>query len=365
MAEEGPVWAVGCMSGTSLDGVDAAEVLTDGLAVFEFGRTAYRPYSDTEREAIRRALGAWQGDCRVAEAEKAVLAAHLDILREFRREALVGFHGQTLAHDPNSGRTHQAGSGSDLAKACGRAVVWDFRSEDMRNGGQGAPLAPFFHHALARSAGAGGTVAFLNIGGVSNVTWIDADIERPEFPGALLAFDTGPGNSVLNDLVKENTGIEFDEGGSLAAGGTVSREIVTRFLECGYFSRTPPKSLDRDDFKFLVDEVSHLGVEDGCATLAECVCQGVAAGFRHFPRRPEAVAVCGGGRKNAALMKGLSEALGPAVRPVESFGFDGDMIEAQAFAFLAVRAFRGMPISAPATTGCRQPVVGGKRSAAP
>lgn len=365
MAEEGPVWAVGCMSGTSLDGVDAAEVLTDGLTVFEFGKTAYRPYSNEEREAVRRALGAWQGDVGVAEAEEAVLAAHLDILREFRRDALVGFHGQTLAHDSGNGRTHQAGSGSELAKACGRAVVWDFRSEDMRNGGQGAPLAPFFHHALARHAGIGGKAAFLNIGGVSNVTWVDADIEQPESPGALLAFDTGPGNSVLNDLVKEKAGIEFDDGGSLAAGGTVSRETVARFLECDYFLRKPPKSLDRDDFKFLVDEAGRLGLEDGCATLAECVCQGVAAGFRHFPRRPNAVAVCGGGRKNAALMEGLSDALGPEVRPVESFGFDGDMIEAQAFAFLAVRAFRRMPISAPATTGCRQPVVGGRYSAAP
>lgn len=365
MAEAGPVWAVGCMSGTSLDGVDAAEVLTDGLTVFEFGKTAYRPYVDAEREAIRGALGAWQGDGRVAAAEKTVLAAHLDILKEFRREALVGFHGQTLAHDPASGRTHQAGSGSDLARACGRPVVWDFRSADMRNGGQGAPLAPFFHHALTRIAGTGSTAAFLNIGGVSNVTWVDADIERPESPGALLAFDTGPGNSVLNDFVKEKAGIEFDEGGSLAAGGTASKEIVARFLECDYFSRMPPKSLDRDDFKFLVNEVSHLGVQDGCATLAACVCQGVAAGFRNFPRRPESVAVCGGGRKNAALMEGLSDALGSAVRPVESFGLDGDMIEAQAFAFLAVRALRGMPISAPGTTGCRQPVVGGRYSAAP
>lgn len=365
MAEEGPVWAVGCMSGTSLDGVDAAEVLTDGLTVFEFGKTAYRPYRNKEREAIRRALGAWQGDIGVAEAEEAVLAAHLDILREFRREALVGFHGQTLAHDPGSGCTHQAGSGHDLARASGRDVVWDFRSEDMRNGGQGAPMAPFFHHALARAAGFGGAVAFLNIGGVSNVTWVDADIEGPELPGALLAFDTGPGNSVLNDLVKEKAGIEFDDGGSLAVGGTVAREIVARFLECDYFSRKPPKSLDRDDFKFLVDEVGRLGVADGCATLAECVCQGVAAGFLHFSRRPEAVAVCGGGRKNAALMEGLSEALEPTVRPVESFGFDGDMIEAQAFAFLAVRALRRLPISAPSTTGCQQPVGGGRFSRAP
>ena len=298
----------------------------------------------------------------VEEAEAVLINAHAEILEEFRDCALVGFHGHTLAHDPENRRTHQAGSGQKLAEATGKTVVWDFRSEDMREGGEGAPLAPFFHFALARHAGMANPAVFLNIGGVANVTWIDTEKRHPETPGALLAFDVGPGNSVLDDFVRARTGSKFDQGGELASRGKASSEIVAKFLENPFFALPPPKSLDRDEFGYALSLVEDMELTDACATLAECVVQSIGQGRAHFPAEPSCVAVCGGGRMNAALMKGLAKSLDTTIQPAEAYGLDGDMIEAQAFAFLAVRVLLGLPTSSPATTGCRTPVVGGRVS---
>lgn len=354
--------ALGCMSGTSLDGVDAAVVLTDGRRIVEFGETAYRPYTDSERTVLRRALGRWPGDPGVAEAAEVVELAHARLLAAFRGPEVIGFHGQTLAHDPQGRGTHQAGDGSILAEALGLPVVWDFRSADVRLGGQGAPLAPFFHHAYARFTGMTEPAAFLNLGGVGNVTWTDPAIEAPEAPGACLAFDTGPANAPVNDLMRARLGRDQDEGGALAGQGTPDTATVERFLAHPFFLKMPPKSLDRNAFHGLLDMVAGHSDADAAATLTLAAAAAVARGAEHFPRPPARLLVTGGGRHNATLMAMLADLLPMPVAPVESVGLDGDMLEAQAFAYLAVRVLNGLPTSCPTTTGVAASIGGGQIS---
>jgi anhydro-N-acetylmuramic acid kinase len=361
MLDRGPLWALGTMSGTSLDGVDAALLQTDGQVIHAFGRTAYRPYSPTEAATIRAAFGRWPGEAGVAAAASVVEAAHLALMSGFDGADLIGFHGQTLAHEPRGRGTHQAGDGARLAETLGLPVAWDFRTADVAAGGQGAPLAPFFHHACARHVGADAPLAFLNLGGVANVTWVDPAADAPEAPGALLAFDTGPANAPLNDLMLARRGTARDEGGALAASGRVNATIVGTFLDDPYVAARPPKSLDRH-FPDLLDAVADLSDADAAATVIAAAAACVARAFDHFPAAPARVLVTGGGRHNAAFMAALSDALPCPVAPVESVGLDGDMLEAQAFAYLAVRAARGLPLSAPGTTGVAIPVTGGRIS---
>lgn len=233
MKKTGPLNALGAMSGTSLDGVDAAMVKTDGHRILDFGPTRYARYSDTERETLRAALGLWPGDARVTRAARVVEAVHRRLLGTFKSPELIGFHGQTLAHDPEGRGTHQAGDGGKLANALGCPVVWDFRTSDIGLGGQGAPLAPFFHFACAQWAGETKPVAFLNLGGVGNFTWVNPAANAPEEPGALLAFDAGPANAPIDDLVAARLGQRYDEDGKLAAMGRISPEVL------GWFSDLP------------------------------------------------------------------------------------------------------------------------------
>jgi anhydro-N-acetylmuramic acid kinase len=291
-----------------------------------------------------------------------VEAVHAEICAGLEVVDAIGFHGQTLAHDPDNGRTHQAGDGARLARLACCEVVWDFRSTDMEMGGQGAPLAPFYHWACARYIGAEGPVAFLNLGGVGNLTWADPRMGAPEAPGACLAFDTGPANAPIDDLMRARGRGDRDEGGALALKGRVDRDIVSAAMGARYFAKMPPKSLDRDAFADLLEVVADLSDADAAATLAAVSVAAVARGMVHLPEPPEQVLVTGGGRKNAALMGGLRAALQCPVLPVEEAGLDGDFLEAQAFGYLAARVLNGMPTSAPGTTGVAAPVGGGRRS---
>jgi len=352
------ITALGAMSGTSLDGVDAAVLETDGVAIHGFGPQAYRAYTAKERATLRAALGQWTGPT-LAPATGVVMEAHAALLSEFSDVDLVGFHGQTVAHAPRMQGTLQLGDGADLAGRLNTPVVWDFRSADIELGGEGAPLAPFFHFACARWIGATGPVAFLNLGGVGNITWVDPSRSAPEEPGGLLAFDTGPANAPVNDLVQERRGVPFDEGGRIAAGGTVEAGALELFLAEPYFARMPPKSLDRNDFAEMVGLVRELSDADAAATLTAMCAAGVAEAMQHCPSPPERVLVTGGGRHNPVLMRMLEVSLDCPVAPVEDVGLDGDMLEAQAFAYLAVRVARGLPTSCPGTTGVRAAVGGG------
>ena len=232
----------------------------------------------------------------------------------------------------------------------------------MRTGGEGAPFAPFFHFALAQHAALPDPAVFLNIGGVANISWVDTRKIHPEVPDALLAFDVGPGNSVIDDFVRVHADQKFDEGGKLASSGQTSPEVVAEFLENPFFAQQPPKSLDRDEFSYLLSLVENIEPKDACATLTECVVRSIAEGCALVPSEPSCVAVCRGGRKNAALMQGLSKLLKSQTHSVEAYGLDGDMIGAQAFAFLTARVLNGLPTSSPATTGCRAPLAGGRIS---
>ena len=361
---------LGMMSGTSLDGVDAALIETDGVRIGSFGRSAFRAFSDNEAAVLHAALGRWPGDAGVAEAAAISVVNHAAVAAGFPEAQLIGYHGQTLAHDPQGRGTHQAGDGAVLARRADRPVVWDFRREDVRRGGEGAPLAPFFHWACANWAMGQGLlpprpVAFLNLGGVGNITWVDPQAPAPEAPGACLAFDTGPANAPLNDLMRRRLHRTHDENGAVASSGVPDMGIVGQFLRHPFFDRPPPKSLDRDQFAELSALVGALSDAQAAATLVAALAGAVAAGLRWLPQVPATVLVCGGGRRNPAIMARLAADLPCAVLPVEAAGLDGDMLEAQAFGWLAVRVLRGLPTSGPTTTGVSEPCCGGRISHPP
>ena len=344
------------MSGTSLDGIDVAWIESDGQSEVATGPSLTMPYPDDFRERLRAILGKDEPAGEIAAVEAELTQLHAETIDVFRRrhpEAafdLIGFHGHTIWHRPAERRTRQIGDGALLARLTGVDVIADFRTADVTAGGEGAPLAPLYHAALA--AALAKPVAVLNLGGVGNVTWIG-----PE-PDDILAFDTGPGNALIDDWVRQQAGRAADYGGALAAAGQVSKPHVQRFLAAPYFARKPPKSLDRDAFRQSVP--SRLGLADGAATLTEMTAAAVAAARRHFPAPAREFLVCGGGRKNPAMMTALARLLGVPVRPAEDAGWDGDGLEAQAFAYLAIRSLAGLPLSLPTTTGVPQPTTGGR-----
>lgn len=346
--------ALGLMSGTSLDGVDAAVVNTDGRSIAGFGASAFRPYSDAERNVLRAHLGLWPGD-DLAAALDVVQAAHCQVAAGFDGAEVIGFHGQTLAHDPAGGRTHQLGDGAALARATGRRVVWDFRSADMVAGGQGAPLVPLYHHALARMLGLRRVTAFLNLGGVANITRVVPNLEDIA-PGALLAGDTGPASAVLDDLMQQRCGLPYDDGGALALQGRADDRIVTQALNAPWFAEALPKSADRNQFHAALTAVAHLSDADAAATLTAMTAQAIAGAA---PKNADWL-VMGGGRHNRALMQQLTALIGQPMRDINKLGLNGDMIEAQAFAYLAVRVLHGLPTSLPSTTKCARPTCGGR-----
>ncbi len=349
--------AIGLMSGTSLDGIDVAMIETDGRERVLSGAALTFPYPPHFRERLRSVLG---GVGPVADVEKELTRLHAEAVENFLRQhpenavEVVGFHGHTILHRPAERRTWQIGDGALLARRLGFDVVADFRSADVAAGGEGAPLAPLFHAALAATLPK--PLAVLNIGGVANVTWIGEGSE-------ILAFDTGPGNALIDDWVRQHTGAAADLDGALARAGAVSAADVENFLANPFFGRPSPKSLDRDDFRSALP--TGLSLEDGAATLTEMAAAAVAAAMRHFPAPARQWLVTGGGRHNPALMEALGCHLKVPVKPVEAVGWHGDALEAQAFAYLAVRSVLGLPLSLPSTTGVPQPSCGGHLFKAP
>ncbi|MEP2829585.1 MULTISPECIES: anhydro-N-acetylmuramic acid kinase [Alphaproteobacteria] len=358
--------ALGLMSGTSLDGIDAAVVETDGEGVVRAGASLSVPYKPEERLLLSMALEAaktWGADQpmpeEVAEAERHLTLANAIAVRTLLAQAglkpadisVVGFHGQTVLHQPERRRTVQIGLGDVLARLTGIDVVNDFRSADVAAGGQGAPLVPLYHQALARSAGVQEPIAIINIGGVGNITYVGTD-------GSLIAFDTGPGNALIDDWAMAHTGEPLDRDGALALAGEADMDVLERLMNHAFFDAPPPKSLDR--FSFSPEAVAHLSPADGAATLTAFTVEAIARGLAHVPGVPSRFIVCGGGRHNPVLMAMLSKRLQGGVLPAEDLGWKGDDVEAEAFAYLAVRALRGLPLSLPATTGVPEPMPGGK-----
>ena len=350
--------AIGLMSGTSLDGIDAAFIETDGEQQVIVGPALTIPYDAALRQRLRAVAG---GTGAVADAERALTLVHADAVRALIAEHtlggidLVGFHGHTILHRPDQRRTWQIGDGALLAASTGLDVVCDFRSADVAAGGEGAPFAPLYH--WARAAALEKPLAVLNLGGVGNVTWIGAG------PGDILAFDTGPANALIDDWALAHTGQPVDRDGALAAAGRVDQAHLARFLAHPFFRRRPPKSLDRDDFAGFVP--AGLAAADGAATLTAMSAAAAAAAAAHFPAPARRWLVTGGGRHNPVLMAELGGRLGVPVEPVERAGWDGDALEAQAFAYLAVRSLKRLPLSLPATTGVSTPMQGGVLHRAP
>lgn len=354
--------AIGLMSGTSLDGIDAALIETDGEGAVRPLAFRSDPYDDGQRaqlaDAAARALAFRrpQRDAAIDAAAAMLTAAHVALVRRLMAEtgvaaadvAVIGFHGQTVAHRPDRGWTWQIGDGAAMAGALGIAVVDDFRSADVIAGGQGAPLIPVYHRALA--AGLAKPVAVLNLGGVGNITWIGSD-------DALVAFDTGPGNAPIDDWVLAETGARYDAGGALAAAGRVDETVLGAMLDNPWFDAPPPKSLDRADF--TAQPARGLSPADGAATLTAFTAETVALALRLCPARPSRLIVAGGGRHNATLMRMIATRCNVQPEPIEALGWNGDATEAEGFAYMAVRTLKGLPISFPGTTGVKEAMPGG------
>ncbi|MBI1365412.1 MAG: anhydro-N-acetylmuramic acid kinase [Alphaproteobacteria bacterium] len=368
--------AIGMMSGTSLDGVDAAVLRTDGQDVIERGETLFAPYDRDLKAQIRRAIkAALEGRDGAAEIGKAaveVTCAHADAVERLLEKAglrraavdVIGFHGQTILHRPartpeSVGRTWQIGDGAKLAEETRIDVVSDFRAADVAAGGEGAPLAPVYHAALARARGRPGATCVLNLGGVANITFVPESGAENE----IIAFDCGPGNGLIDEWMELKTGHPMDKDGALARQGKVHTEILRMMLLNPYMRRKPPKSLDRYDFK--LDPVLGLSAADGAATLTVFTAACARASREFLPSAPAEWIACGGGRRNPALMNALEEALAEPVITAEEAGWRGDDLEAECFAYLAVRSLRKLPLSYPKTTRVPRPMQGGVLHRAP
>jgi anhydro-N-acetylmuramic acid kinase len=362
--------AIGLMSGTSYDGVDVALINTDGESIGRIGPTGYRAYSDAERAVLRRAIAAasnlsdrQQRPEALAEAETLLTAVHAEAVESYLVAngiaagdiAVVGFHGQTVLHQPDRRLTVQLGRGIELANRLGIAVVYDFRAADVAAGGEGAPLVPVYHRAMVRMLDRAQPVGVLNLGGVANVTYVDGD--------ELVAFDVGPGNALIDDFIRLRTGEPHDADGRCAAAGTVDPQSIERVLAHPYFARRPPKSLDRNEFRHWLAEKGDLAeksIEDGAATLTAITAATIAAARSLLPRAPASWIAAGGGTRNPTLMRMLAQRLAPAkIETANEVGWSADALEAQAFAFLAVRSLRELPLTFPGTTGVKAPLTGG------
>lgn len=366
MSERQMKVAIGLMSGTSMDGIDAALIRTDGGSVIEPIASTSLTYRPAFREQLRKALG---NTGPVPELTEDLTRQHISVVEDLLDIAhmppsevdVIGFHGHTIFHDPANQITVQIGDADLLARELGVDVVHDFRSADVAAGGQGAPFAPLYHAVLAPPRR---PMCFLNIGGVGNLTWIGpgADPDSGDVFDDLLAFDTGPGNALIDDWVQQHIDEAFDEGGKLAARGKVDKAVLETLMANRYFEQQPPKSLDRTSFS--IPSGTELSLEDGAATLAMFTVRSIAHATRFLPAPPVRWLVTGGGRKNDFLLRELEAALGVPVQPTEAVGIDGDVLEAQAFAYLAVRSLTGRPLSGPTTTGVPGPQTGGRLSAA-
>ena len=365
-----PLTAIGLMSGTAYHGVDVALVDTDGEGIGRLGPTGHRAYADDERALIRQAIAEAAGlgnraarpGC-LTQAEALITAAHAEAVEAFLTKnglragaiGVVGFHGQTVLHAPERLLTVQLGDGRALAARLRIPVVYDFRAADVAAGGQGAPLASVFHRALVRGLERALPVAVISLGGMASITYVGQN--------DLVAFDTGPGNALIDDFLRLRTGTPYDDGGKIAATGRVNKEALARLLSHAYFTRRPPKSLDREAFNTWLEKVGGLpgmSTENAAATLTAFTAGTLARAVAMLPRPPASIIVAGGGTRNPTMMRMIAGQLAPArVETAAAIGGSADALEAQALAYLAVRSLRGLPLTLPSMTGVATSMNGG------
>ncbi|MGJ8526572.1 Anhydro-N-acetylmuramic acid kinase [Halomonadaceae bacterium LMG 33818] len=363
-------WSIGLMTGTVLDGfIDIAAIRSNGVTIDEFGPYELVAYPDDIRPLLVEAMDAaraWnfegpepaifrEAETRLSKAQAEAVAHFLEQQGISPSEVeVIGFHGQTVLHaaptPERKGATRQLGDGQLMADHLGIDVVYDFRSADVENGGQGAPLAAVYHQALLRSLPRKAHWAILNLGGVGNISAVEGD--------TLIAFDTGPANAPINDWIYQHSGKIMDKDGVLAANGQVDEPRLERLLRHPYFTAPYPKSLDR--FDFMASMADGLNEADGAATLTAFTAGAVAKGIALLSERPEGLIVCGGGRRNPTLMKEIAQRCQLDVIPAEEVGLRGDAVEAECFAFLAERTLHDLPLSFPGTTGVAAPQRGGR-----
>lgn len=362
--------AIGLMSGTSMDGIDVALLRTDGDGYVERGPATGVSYDAAFRRRLQTALETAKAIRRrderpgnLAQIERELTLRHADAVRTFLDANsilpadvdVIGFHGQTVLHRPEQALTVQMGDGEFLARETGVPVVYDMRANDLVHGGQGAPLIPIYHAALARNLPAECALptVFVNIGGISNLTFVGAD-------GRIVAFDSGPGNTLIDQWVEAHAGVPFDQGGMIASEGRVIPALVKRYLSNPFFEASKRRSLDRNDF--VPPAGSDATLEDGARTLAHVTAAAILKSAQHLPEKPKTYVICGGGRLNRTIMgdlRDLAQAAGASVMLAEEVSLDGDSMEAEAWAYLAVRSLEGLPLTCPGTTGVATPVTGG------
>ena len=370
--------AIGLMSGTSMDGVDASLIRSNGIDEFTNILDKYYEYDDNLHQGLidLRNLILVDEDLRkysnrLSELEREITIFHSKVVNEISLKYndeidFIGFHGQTIFHNPEKKITKQLGEGNLLSQLVNKRVIYDFRQKDLKNNGQGAPLTPIFHHLLSQNINKKYKiefpVCFINIGGISNITKISKKNEAVE--ENLEAFDLGPGNCLIDEWIRKNSNKNFDLGGSIAKSGKINQLILNQIID-NFKIESYEKSLDIKDFD--ISFARGLSLEDGCATITNFTAYLIAKGIEHSNlngTKPIKYLVCGGGRKNSFLIQNIKDYLSNnkniSLDTIDKYSYDGDYVESQAFAYLAIRSFLNLPISFPKTTGCKTPTVGGK-----
>ena len=357
-------YSLGFMSGTSMDGIDVSIIKSDGEQFVEVIDDIYLKYSDKLRSKLKRTVD----ECltkdqfvklskSMNEIEKEITLCHVDAFKLITKKNinikidLIGFHGQTILHKPQKGYSIQIGDSKLLSRLINTTVVSNFRENDILNGGQGAPLAPLYHQLILTKIKLDLPSVLINIGGIANITYIESQKK-------IISFDTGPGNYLVDEWVKANSKMEFDNRGLLAKSGQVNEDILEKFLNDSYYKKNFPKSLDVKDFSLT--NLDKLSLKDGCSTLSMLTAKSICAAINSFNNPPNVILFSGGGRKNEFIIDNISKILKKPVHLIDEFNFNGDFIESQAFAYLAIRSYQKKFISLPSTTGVKEPCLGGK-----
>jgi len=355
---------IGLMSGTSADGIDAALVSTDGQTHCELLDSHFAPYRATTRQEIlqtRAAPATRLADVKYKQAlTKAITEDHVSAVKHFLDKThhhidFIGFHGQTVFHDPKIGRTIQLGDGAEMARSTAIDTVYDFRRADMDAGGQGAPLAPIYHQFLVKERKIPEPACIINIGGVANLTYIDGD--------QILGFDIGPGNGLMDELVARRTGKPFDNDGALANAGKADQTLINAVLSDPFFDESGPKSLDWGYFLHYLDlpRLSEMTLNDSLASLCQITAKAIHHALATLPRRPASLVITGGGRHNQTLMRNIEVGLPSNSKLLDGSdaGLETDMMEAELIAFLTARHHFQLPSTFPETTGVDSPQIAG------